>query len=60
MMKKLQLNWASVDWIVTPKDEFYFLEINRPGSQYWLYPFAGIDTAKEVVIFLQKKLNQKL
>lgn len=35
-MDKVKMNTGSIDLIVTPKDEYYFLEINPMGQFHWL------------------------
>lgn len=36
MMDIYQINYGAVDIIVTPNDEYYFLEINSAGEFFWL------------------------
>ncbi|WP_136667015.1 MvdC/MvdD family ATP grasp protein [Flavobacterium sp. H122] len=36
MMDVYQINYGAVDIIVTPEDEYYFLEINSAGEFFWL------------------------
>ncbi|WKD50303.1 MvdC/MvdD family ATP grasp protein [Microbulbifer spongiae] len=47
LRKKLSLNYGAADIILTPEDQYYFLEINPCGEFYWLdqYTQAGICEA---------------
>lgn len=36
MMDIYQVNYGAIDIIVTPEDEYYFLEINSAGEFFWL------------------------
>ena len=36
MMDIYQINYGAIDIIVTPEDEYYFLEINSAGEFFWL------------------------
>jgi glutathione synthase/RimK-type ligase-like ATP-grasp enzyme len=36
MMDIYQINYGAIDIIVTPNDEYYFLEINSAGEFFWL------------------------
>lgn len=36
MMDVYQVNYGAIDIIVTPDDEYYFLEINSAGEFFWL------------------------
>jgi len=48
LAKKLELNWCSIDLIQDSDDNYYFLEINRPGAHYWLDLFIGLDITREI------------
>jgi D-alanine-D-alanine ligase-like ATP-grasp enzyme len=36
LMQLLKINCGSIDILVTPNDEFYFLEVNPIGQFQWL------------------------
>lgn len=52
----VSLKWACVDLIKGKDGEFYFLEANRPGSSAWFLAFVGLDTAKEIALYLSEAL----
>lgn len=45
----LGLVWSSMDMILSADDEYYILEMNRPGAHYWLDLFVGLDISKEII-----------
>jgi len=55
MRKKLNLLWCSFDLILGIDNEYYFLEVNRPGAHYWLDLFVGLDISKEIVKFIKNE-----
>lgn len=52
LMKKLELNTGSIDMIVTPEKQFYFLEIN-PAGQFGM-------VSKPCNYYLEKKIAEAL
>lgn len=52
LMKKLNLNCGSIDMIVTPKNEYIFLEVNPVGQLEWLSYFCNFNIEKEIARFL--------
>jgi glutathione synthase/RimK-type ligase-like ATP-grasp enzyme len=53
----LDVTYGAFDLICTPKGEWVFLELNRPGVSYWLNSFVGLDIAKEVAVYLDKHIK---
>lgn len=50
-----RLSWGSFDLIRSTTGEYVFLEMNRPGSQYWLKPFTGLDVTEEMARLIAGK-----
>lgn len=42
MMRSFEINFASIDMIVTPKEEFVFLDLNPNGQWLWLEEEIGL------------------
>jgi len=57
LMRSLDLLWGSVDLAKAKDGRFYFFEVNRPGSQYWLLPYVGLDTTKEIAGYLAEQFR---
>lgn len=51
-MTKTQMDTGSIDLIVTPKNEFYFLEINPMGQFHWLSANCNYYVEKDIANFL--------
>lgn len=54
-MKKTHLQFGAADLILTPNDEYIFLEINPNGRWWWIQELTGINIAKTIALFLAKK-----
>jgi len=46
LMKELDLEWGSLDFVKAKDGKYYFLEVNRPGCHYWLELFVGLDMGR--------------
>jgi hypothetical protein len=51
-MKKLDLQYGAIDLILTPDDEFYFLEVNAAGEFFWLDRLCEHDISKQIASLL--------
>lgn len=47
-MDDYNLNYGAIDLILTPDDEFYFLEINVAGEYFWLDKLCDYQISKEI------------
>lgn len=47
-MNDYGVNYGAIDLILTPDDEFYFLEINAAGEYFWLDKLCGNSISKEI------------
>ncbi len=54
MVKFLGLSFGAIDMIVTPEDEYVFLEINPNGQWGWIEHLTGMSISKAVADFLVK------
>lgn len=51
-MNKIGLKTGSIDVILTPENEFYFLEINPTGQFGWVSQNCNFYLEKEIAKFL--------
>lgn len=52
LMEKLNLNFGCIDMIVTPDNEYIFLEINPNGQWLWIEEKTGLPISKAIADFL--------
>lgn len=52
MLKTFNLSYAAIDMILTPKNEYYFLEINPNGMWAWIENRTGFQISKAIVDLL--------
>ena len=55
MMTDFELSFGAFDFIVTPQNEWIFLEINPNGQWLWLENKLGLDISKGIVEYLTSK-----
>lgn len=48
LLTHYQLNFAEIDMIYTPNNEYYFLEINPKGQWLWLEQQSGYNLTRDV------------
>ena len=53
-MKQMDLKFSAIDLVSTPADEFVFLEVNPSGRWEWIQELTGMNTAKDIALFLSK------
>lgn len=53
-MKKMELDTGSVDLIVTPENEFCFLEVNPVGQFGWLSDNCNYYLEEKIALYLKK------
>ncbi|MEB8346888.1 hypothetical protein OO010_12570 [Flavobacteriaceae bacterium KMM 6898] len=58
-LKEKKMNTGSIDLIVTPNNEFYFLEINPQGQLDWLSKNCNYYVEKEIANILKLR-NEKI
>lgn len=56
-MQSLDLKFGAMDFIVTPNNDWYFLEINTMGQWLWIEDLTGLKISDAIVNFLST--NQK-
>ncbi|EKO3908843.1 hypothetical protein GTU35_001894 [Vibrio fluvialis] len=49
LMTMLDLEFGALDFIVTPSDEWYFLEINTMGQWLWIEDLTGMKISDSIV-----------
>lgn len=52
IMKNYNLNYGAIDLIVTPDDEYYFLEINPSGNYGWIEQLTGAPISETISEYL--------
>ena len=57
MMKMLGLEFGAFDFIVTPKDELFFLEINCMGQWLWIEQLTGLPISDAIVEWIQRHIH---
>lgn len=55
LMKKLGLNYGAIDLILTPNNEYVFLEINPVGEFFWLDLYAGLPISSAIAELLSQR-----
>lgn len=48
LLSKFELNYGALDFIVTPDNEWFFLEINCFGQWLWIEDLTGLEISKEI------------
>ena len=56
-VKSLGLNFGIIDMIVTPDNQYIFLEINTNGNWLWIERNAGIEISSQIAEWLSCKTN---
>jgi len=51
-MDSYQINYGAIDLILTPDDEYYFLEINPAGEYFWLDKLCNFEISKQIAAVL--------
>lgn len=59
MVKILGLSFAAIDMILTPSDEYIFLEINPNGQWAWIEPLTGMPISKAIADLLVNGGNRR-
>jgi len=52
MITKLGLHYSAYDFIFTPNEEFYFLEVNPGGQWLWLEKEIGLQISKALAEYM--------
>ncbi|WP_142681004.1 hypothetical protein [Campylobacter sp. MIT 99-7217] len=53
LMNEMGLKYAALDFIVTPKNEWIFLEANCFGQWLWIETLSGLNISDEIVKWLE-------
>lgn len=51
-MSEYKLNYGAMDIIVTPDNEYYFLEVNAAGEYFWLDVLCNYEISKQIAAVL--------
>lgn len=51
-MRAYGLNYGAIDLILTPDDQYYFLEVNAAGEYFWLDKLCGHAISKQIAAVL--------
>ncbi len=52
LMRRLGLNYGALDFILTPDDQYVFLEINCAGQYLWIEQRTSLQISKEIANLL--------
>lgn len=53
-LKRMHLNFGCFDFIVTPKNEYIFLECNPNGQWLWIEELTGLNISGSIAEYLMK------
>ncbi len=56
-MRRMQLEYGALDFIVTPDNQWYFLEINCMGQFLWIEQLTGMPISKEIVKWIENHIK---
>ena len=59
MLSVLGLEYGALDFIVTPEDKWYFLEINCMGQWLWIEQLTGLPISDSIVKWIKAHINSK-
>ena len=51
-MKKFEIEFGALDFIITPENEWYFLEINSMGQWLWIEDLVNLKISDSIVLWL--------
>ncbi len=54
-MKTLGLCYGAVDMIITPENEYVFLEVNPSGQWGWIEELTGMKISKAIATLLVQR-----
>ena len=57
LLGELGLEYGALDFIVTPDDEWIFLEINCMGQWLWIEQLTGLPISKAIVKWINEHIN---
>lgn len=57
LMKRLQLEYGALDFIVSPSGKWFFLEINSMGQWLWIENLTGTKISKSISQWLIKTME---
>lgn len=56
LLRKLNLHYGAIDMVVTPDDEYVFLEVNANGQWAWIEMLTGLPISKEIATLLASRI----
>lgn len=58
-MQSLDLQFGALDFIVTPANDWYFLEINTMGQWLWIEDLTGLKISDSIIKFLSTSQKEE-
>lgn len=58
-MKSLDISFGAIDMVLTPEDEFVFLEINPSGQWGWIEAITGMPISEAIADLLTSPIRRK-
>ncbi|MEK7497576.1 MAG: MvdC/MvdD family ATP grasp protein [Patescibacteria group bacterium] len=59
LLEKFNLNFGTIDMVLTPKNEYVFLELNPNGQWLWLEHLTGLPISEAIANLLSENNIQK-
>lgn len=56
LLRRFNLHYGAIDMIVTPNNEYVFLEINANGQWAWIEMLTGLPISKEIATLLASRI----
>ncbi|MFA6922881.1 MAG: hypothetical protein WC223_01385 [Bacteroidales bacterium] len=57
LMDKLNLNYGTIDLIITPNNDYFFLEVNPSGQWGWIEEITGINISQGIAKYLISRIK---
>ncbi len=57
LLRRLNLGFGALDFVVTPEEEWTFLEINPNGQWGWLEHATGLPITAGIADFLEEDIR---
>jgi len=55
-MKKLQIEYGALDFIVSKNGEWFFLEVNSMGQWLWIEELSGLNISGAIINWIKKNI----
>ena len=59
LLKTLDIDFGGLDFIVSPSQDWYFLEVNAMGQWLWIEDLAGLKISDSITNWLVKSQKEE-